>query len=124
MRIYIGNLNFQAADNDLQDLFGQHGEVSSAQVVIDRYSMRSRGFGFVEMPNSAEAEAAIAALNGQEHQGRQLTVHEARDRRDGGGGSGGGGGGGGRDGGGGGGGGGDSGGGGGGGGGGRGGPRY
>ena len=125
MRIYIGNLNFQAADNDLQDLFGQHGEVSSAQVVIDRYSMRSRGFGFVEMPNSAEAEAAIAALNGQEHQGRQLTVNEARDRRDGGGGSGGGGGGGGRDGGGGGGGGRDSGGGGGGGGGGgRGGPRY
>ena len=122
MRIYIGNLNFQAADNDLQDLFGQHGEVSSAQVVIDRYSMRSRGFGFVEMPNSAEAEAAIAALNGQEHQGRQLTVNEARDRRDGGGGSGGGGGGGGRDGGGGGGGGRDSGGGGGGGG--RGGPRY
>ena len=123
MRIYIGNLNFQAADNDLQDLFGQHGEVSSAQVVIDRYSMRSRGFGFVEMPNGSEAEAAIAALNGQEHQGRQLTVNEARDRRDGGGGGGGrdgGGGGGGRDGGGGGGGR-DSGGG---GGGGRGGPRY
>ena len=121
MRIYIGNLNFQAADNDLQDLFGQHGEVSSAQVVIDRYSMRSRGFGFVEMPNGSEAEAAIAALNGQEHQGRQLTVNEARDRRDGGGG-GAGGGGGGRDGGGGGGGGGRDGGGGGGGG--RGGPRY
>ncbi len=91
MRIYVGNLSFQATDADLQDLFQQHGEVSSAQVIIDRYSMRSRGFGFVEMPNSSEAEAAITALNGNEHQGRQLTVNEARDRREGGGGGGGGG---------------------------------
>lgn len=91
MRIYVGNLSFQATDADLQELFQQHGEVSSAQVIIDRYSMRSRGFGFVEMPNSSEAEAAIAALNGNEHQGRQLTVNEARDRREGGGGGGGGG---------------------------------
>ncbi len=93
MRIYVGNLSFQATDADLQELFQQHGEVSSAQVIIDRYSMRSRGFGFVEMPNSSEAEAAITALNGNEHQGRQLTVNEARDRREGGGGGGGGGGG-------------------------------
>lgn len=92
MRIYVGNLSFQATDADLQELFQQHGEVSSAQVIIDRYSMRSRGFGFVEMPNSSEAEAAITALNGNEHQGRQLTVNEARDRREGGGGGGGGGG--------------------------------
>ena len=92
MRIYVGNLSFQAADADLQELFQQHGEVTSAQVIIDRYSMRSRGFGFVEMPNGSEAEAAISALNGQEHQGRQLTVNEARDRREGGGGGGGGGG--------------------------------
>ena len=91
MRIYVGNLSFQATDADLQELFQQHGEVSSAQVIIDRYSMRSRGFGFVEMPNSSEAEAAITALNGNEHQGRQLTVNEARDRREGGGGGGGGG---------------------------------
>ncbi len=84
MRIYVGNLSFQATDTDLQDIFAQHGEVMSAQVVIDRYSMRSRGFGFVEMANDSEAEAAIAALNGHEHQGRQLTVNEARDRRDGG----------------------------------------
>lgn len=90
MRIYVGNLSFQATDADLQDLFQQHGEVTSAQVIIDRYSNRSRGFGFVEMPNSSEAEAAIAALNGNEHQGRQLTVNEARDRREGGGGGGGG----------------------------------
>ena len=90
MRIYVGNLSFQATDADLQELFQQHGEVSSAQVIIDRYSMRSRGFGFVEMPNGSEAEAAIGALNGQEHQGRQLTVNEARDRREGGGGGGGG----------------------------------
>ncbi len=96
MRIYVGNLSFQATDSDLQELFQQHGEVSSAQVIIDRYSMRSRGFGFVEMPNGSEAEAAIGALNGQEHQGRQLTVNEARDRREGGGGGGSGGGGGGR----------------------------
>ncbi len=89
MRIYVGNLSFQATDADLQELFQQHGEVSSAQVIIDRYSMRSRGFGFVEMPNGSEAEAAIAALNGNEHQGRQLTVNEARDRREGGGGGGG-----------------------------------
>ena len=93
MRIYVGNLSFQATDADLQELFQQHGEVTSAQVIIDRYSMRSRGFGFVEMPNGSEAEAAIAALNGNEHQGRQLTVNEARDRREGGGGGGGGGGG-------------------------------
>lgn len=92
MRIYVGNLSFQATDADLQELFQQHGEVTSAQVIIDRYSMRSRGFGFVEMPNGSEAEAAIAALNGNEHQGRQLTVNEARDRREGGGGGGGGGG--------------------------------
>ncbi len=90
MRIYVGNLSFQATDADLQELFQQHGEVTSAQVIIDRYSMRSRGFGFVEMPNGSEAEAAIAALNGNEHQGRQLTVNEARDRREGGGGGGGG----------------------------------
>ncbi len=90
MRIYVGNLSFQATDGDLQELFAQHGEVGSAQVVIDRYSMRSRGFGFVEMPNDTEANAAITALNGMEHQGRQLTVNEARERREGGGGGGGG----------------------------------
>ena len=61
-RIYVGNLNFQAADNDLQELFSQHGEVTFAQIEIDRYSMRSRGFGFVEMSNGSEATAAISAL--------------------------------------------------------------
>ena len=81
MRIYVGNLNFQAADNDLQELFSQHGEVTFAQIEIDRYSMRSRGFGFVEMSNGSEAEAAISALNGQEYQGRQLSVNEATERR-------------------------------------------
>ena len=90
MRIYVGNLSFQATDGDLQEIFSRHGEVGSAQVVIDRYSMRSRGFGFVEMTNDSEANAAIAALNGTEHQGRQLTVNEARERREGGGGGGGG----------------------------------
>ncbi len=89
MRIYVGNLSFQAADTDLEELFQRHGEVSSAQVIRDRFTERSRGFGFVEMPNASEAQAAIQALNGQEHQGRQLTVNEARERREGGGGGGG-----------------------------------
>ena len=80
-RIYVGNLNFQAADNDLQELFSQHGEVTFAQIEIDRYSMRSRGFGFVEMSNGSEAAAAMSALNGQEYQGRQLSVNEVTERR-------------------------------------------
>ncbi len=86
MRIYVGNLSFQATNDDLENLFRQHGAVADAQVVTDRDTMRSRGFGFVEMPNTSEAEAAISALNGSEHQGRQLTVNEARNRREGGGG--------------------------------------
>ena len=74
-------LTFRPQINDLQELFSQHGEVTFAQIEIDRYSMRSRGFGFVEMSNGSEATAAISALNGQEHQGRQLTVNEATERR-------------------------------------------
>ncbi len=80
-RIYVGNLNFQASDQDLQELFSQHGEVAYAQIEIDRYSMRSRGFGFVEMPNGSEAAAAMSALKGQEYQGRQLSVNEVTERR-------------------------------------------
>ena len=64
MRIYVGNLSFQATDADLQELFQQHGEVTSAQVIIDRYSMRSRGFGFVEMGSDEEAAAAVLPVAG------------------------------------------------------------
>lgn len=91
MRIYVGNLSFDAGDADLQAAFSPYGQVSTAQVIIDRFSQRSRGFGFVEMDNAEEAQAAIAGLNGKEVMGRQLTVNEARERRDSGGGGGGGG---------------------------------
>ena len=96
--IYVGNLSFDATAGDLEGLFGQHGTVTRAQVMTDRDTGRSRGFGFVEMADGGDA--AIAALNGQQFQGRTLTVNEARPReerpRSGGYGGGGGGGGGGR----------------------------
>src|ERR1700761_2319474 len=99
--LYVGNLSYNCTADDLRELFSQHGNVSSAQVVSDRETGRSRGFGFVEMSDGGEA--AIGALNGAEFQGRTLTVNEARPResgggggRSGGGGYGGGGGGGGR----------------------------
>ena len=89
MKIYVGNLSYDADDDDLRDAFSPHGEVASASVLTDRYSGRSRGFGFVEMPSNDEAEAAIAALNGSDHMGRALTVNEARPRESNGGGGGG-----------------------------------
>ena len=97
MNIYVGNLSFDETEGSLETVFSPFGEVSSARVITDRESGRSRGFGFVEMPNQSEAEAAIAALNGKEQGGRALTVNEARPREDRGGGGGGGGGGGRRD---------------------------
>ena len=95
-KLYVGNLSYQVDSSELEQLFGQHGQVLSAQVINDRDTGRSKGFGFVEMANDNEAEAAIAALNGQQHNGRALTVNEARPREDRGFGGGGGGGGGGR----------------------------
>ena len=92
MNIYVGNLPFEITDESLETTFTEHGEVSTARVIMDRFSGRSRGFGFVEMPNNSEAEAAIQALNGKEVSGRALTVNEARPREDRGGGGGGGGG--------------------------------
>jgi len=89
--LYVGNLSYSCSADDLRELFGQHGNVSSAQVVSDRETGRSRGFGFVEMADGGEA--AIGALNGSEFQGRTLTVNEARPRESGRGGGGGGGGG-------------------------------
>jgi RNA recognition motif-containing protein len=94
MKLYVGNLAFQTTDEDLLELFSQAGAVESAQVVMDRDTGRSRGFGFVEMASKSEGDAAIAQFNGVEINGRSLTVNEARPResRGGGGGFGGGGG--------------------------------
>ncbi len=88
-RLYVGNLAYKLRDQDLQELFAAHGAVSSAQVIMDRDTGRSKGFGFVEMSSDHEAQAAISALNGHEIDGRALTVNEARPREEGGGGGGG-----------------------------------
>ena len=98
-KLYVGNLTYGMTDGDLQRLFEAHGTVESAQIIMDRDTGRSKGFGFVEMKTDQEAQAAVQALNGQEVNGRALTVNEARPREDRGGGGGhrgGGGGGGGR----------------------------
>ena len=97
-RLYVGNLTYGTNDASLRQLFEAHGEVTSAQVIMDRDTGRSKGFGFVEMANEQEAQNAIAALNGKEVDGRALTVNEARPKTEsgGGGGRGGSGGGGGR----------------------------
>lgn len=81
MNIYVGNLPFRTDSEELRSLFAGHGEVESAQVITDRDTGRSRGFGFVVMPNDEEARAAIEALNGTDMGGRPLTVNEARPRR-------------------------------------------
>ncbi len=81
MKIFVGNLSFSTSDNDLRDTFAPYGEVASAQVITDRDTMRSRGFGFVEMDDSA-AEQAIRALNGSDLHGRALNINEARPRED------------------------------------------
>ena len=78
--VYVGNLTFNTTSADLQSLFGQHGEVKKAQVITDRETGRSRGFGFVEMATSEAAEAAISSLNGREVDGRALTVNLAKER--------------------------------------------
>ena len=92
-KLYVGNLSFDTTENDLQDLFAQHGPVSEVNLITDRMSGRSRGFAFVTMGSPEGAQAAIAALAGKEIQGRALTVNEARPREEHGGGGGGGGGG-------------------------------
>ena len=79
-KLYVGNLSYDMTDSDLQNLFTPHGTVESAQVIMDRDAGRSKGFGFVEMASGEQAQAAISALNGQEVNGRQLTVNEARPR--------------------------------------------
>jgi cold-inducible RNA-binding protein len=79
-KLYVGNLSFETTDSDLQNLFVSHGTVQSAQVIMDRDAGRSKGFGFVEMNSDQEAQAAIAALNGHEVNGRTLKVNEAKPR--------------------------------------------
>jgi len=91
MNIFVGNLAFSSKDSDIRSAFEAHGEVASARVVSDRETGRSRGFGFIEMANDAEARAAIAALDGADLDGRALKVNEARPKEDSRGGSGGGG---------------------------------
>lgn len=88
-KLYVGNLTYDVTDSTLEQMFAAHGAVKSAQVIMDRETGRSKGFGFVEMDNGAEADAAIAALNGQQVNGRALTVNEARPRESRGGGFGG-----------------------------------
>ncbi len=79
-KLYVGNLSYTTTDQELQDLFAQHGTVQSANVVTDRYTGQSRGFGFVEMGSGEEAQQAIEALNGSDFQGRNLVVNEARPK--------------------------------------------
>lgn len=92
MKLYVGNLSFNTTNQDLNDLFGEVGQVESANIIEDRETGRSRGFGFVEMANQADGETAIAQLNGKEVDGRQLKVNEAKPQGDRGGRGGGGGG--------------------------------
>ena len=92
-KLYVGNLSYSVTGPELEQLFADHGSVQSADVIIDRATGQSKGFGFVEMSSDEEAEAAIAALDGKEFGGRSLKVNEARPKPMGGGGGGGGGGG-------------------------------
>jgi RNA-binding proteins (RRM domain) len=80
MNIFVSSLSFKANQDDLRDLFAQFGEVSSARIIINRDTRRSKGYGFVEMPNDDEGNAAIAALNGAEHLGRTINVTVANER--------------------------------------------
>jgi RNA recognition motif-containing protein len=81
-KLYVGNLTYGVTDSALEQMFAPHGTVQSAQVIMDRDTGRSKGFGFVEMGSDQEAQAAIAALNGQQVEGRSLTVNEAKPRED------------------------------------------
>lgn len=82
MKLYVGNLPYSMTDGDLEQLFSQYGAVQSAQIVMDRDTGRSRGFGFVELSSAQEGQAAIQALHDQDFNGRKLTVNEARPRED------------------------------------------
>ena len=87
MNIYVGNLSFETAEENLRQAFEAYGEVSKVNIITDRDSGRSRGFGFVEMPSKGEADAAMTGLNGQDLDGQTLNVNEARPRTENGGGN-------------------------------------
>lgn len=80
MNIYVGNLSYNSTEPDLETAFGQFGTVASARIIKDRFSGRSKGFGFVEMPSDSEANAAIQGLNGKDLMGRTITVNESKPR--------------------------------------------
>ena len=82
MNVYVGNLSYSVTDDDLREMFSEFGEVASATVITDKYTSQSKGFGFVEMPRQAEAEAAIKALDGKALKGRNIKVNQARPRED------------------------------------------
>jgi RNA recognition motif-containing protein len=82
MNIYVGSLHFKMNEAELKEIFEEYGEVSTAKIIIDKYSGKSKGFGFVEMPNEAEAKKAIEELNGAEVQGRKIIVNESIERTD------------------------------------------
>ncbi len=79
--IYVGNISYSVTEENIQELFEQHGKVNSVKIIIDRYTQRSKGFGFVEMEDEKEADEAINAINGIEFLGRNLKVNEAREKR-------------------------------------------
>lgn len=82
MNIFVGNLPYETSEADVQDAFAPFGQIDEVRLITDRYSGRSKGFAFVDMPNGDEAKAAIESLNGKDLQGRPLTVNEARPRED------------------------------------------
>ncbi len=83
MKIYAGNLQYGMSEDELQKMFEEYGEVASVKIITDKYSGRSKGFGFVEMPDDAEAEQAIEQLNGLEIKGRAMTVNQSIERKEG-----------------------------------------
>ncbi len=82
MNIYVGNLSYDITDDEVKDLFSPHGEISSVSIIKDKYSGQSKGFGFVEMPNQAEAEEAIKALNESDLKGRNIKVNQAKPKEE------------------------------------------
>jgi RNA recognition motif-containing protein len=80
MRIYVGNLSYSVTSEDLREVFGEYGEVASAEVVQDKFSGQSKGFGFVDLPDNSDADRAIKELNDQVYKGRKMTVNEAKPR--------------------------------------------
>jgi RNA recognition motif-containing protein len=80
MRIYVGNLSYSVTSEDLREVFGEYGEVTSAEVVQDKFSGQSKGFGFVDLPDNSDADRAIKELNDQPYKGRKMAVNEAKPR--------------------------------------------